>query len=142
MAAMSISQRMSGGAPMGAGKMAKGASQPGGDGGHYELHPHEDGSAHSVTPDGQEMQHPSMHHAMMHVAGHHDGEGAHSIVKHHAEGGHTSHHHKEGETSGPHEHEDMESVKQHMQGVAGEDGGGEGGKDQYDGESEGSGGLF
>lgn len=126
MAAMSISSVMGGKRNMpqpNAGKTA--------DGGHYEIHPHSDGTAHSVSPDGESKQHPSVHHALAHIAGHHEPDGAHSIVHHH-EAGHTSHHAKGGKVEGPVEHQDLEGVKEKMAEVSGEDGEGWGGKDQYD----------
>lgn len=143
MAALSISHAMSGGGKSPGGQMSGfGGGKPmaqkpqQSSGGHYEIHPHEDGSAHSMTPDGQQTEHPSMHHAMAHIAGHHDSEGAHSMVHHHMEG-HTSHHSKGGNVTGPHENASLDEVKQKMQEVAGE--GGESGGEQAmsTGESEG-----
>jgi hypothetical protein len=129
----SISEAMSGMSkkPMG---MAS-HSEP--DGGHYEVHPHSDGTAHSVTPDGKQTQHPSMHHAAAHILGHHDSEGAHSVVHHHM-GGHSHSHSKQGNTGGPDEHEDTEGVKRGMDKLSGEEGQGEGGRDQFDESESGS----
>jgi hypothetical protein len=125
------------------GKMGKPAMGGAESGGHYQIHPHEDGSAHSMTPDGQKMEHPSMHHAAAHMLGHHNSGDGHSVVHHHAEGGHTSHHAHEGAVNGPHEHQDLEGVKDKMAETSGESPEGEGGRDQFDHEPASAGsGLF
>lgn len=82
-------------------------------GGHYQIHPHEDGSAHTITPDGEKTEHPHMGHALAHVAGHHSPEHKHSVMEHHEDDSHTSHHH-DGETSGPHDHQNLQALKDHM----------------------------
>ena len=88
-------------------------------GSHSELHPHGDGTYHSVM-DGEKTEHPSFGHAMMHMAMKHEPEGGHSHVHHTEEGEHISHHGKDGEISGPHTSENLDEVKNHMAKVAGE----------------------
>jgi hypothetical protein len=137
----SISNMMSGGS---AGKQQRPMPQKpmaGEDSGHSELHPHGDGTYHTMT-GGRQTEHPHLGHALAHMAKHHEAEGSHSIVHHHAEG-HTAHHAKEGgEVMGPEEHPDTEGVKQGMDKMLG-GGEGEGGNDQHDHEgSSSSEGLF
>ncbi len=88
-----------------------------GGGEHSELHPHGDGSYHTMT-DGQKTEHPHLTHALAHLAGHHEPEHMHSAVQHHEDGTHTSAHHDGLETSGPHEHENMDALKDHLDNFA------------------------
>jgi hypothetical protein len=104
------------------------AGEPGADQKH-ELHVHSDGSAHTVTHDGTTTQHPSVHHALMHLA-HHSSPGHHLAVEHHGGGMSSTHHvHEDGAVQGPHDHENIEALKDHL------------GKFFNEEESEGSGGY-
>jgi hypothetical protein len=111
----SIAERMS---MMSSGHMAgdkkMGASRAGSE--HSELHDHGDGTYHTVTPDGNETQHPHMGHALMHLAAHHGGgEGKHMHVHQDGMGNHTSHHvGEDGKVQGPHDHDNLEALKAHM----------------------------
>ena len=141
----SISERMAG---MAAGPKRGGIAEhmsaapsheheEGGD--HTELHPHGDGTYHTVA-GGEKTEHPHIGHAMMHMAMHHEGDSAHSHVMHHEGGGHTSHHAKDGQVSGRHDHENMEALKQHMDKFLGEEE--QEGSGSYGGEHGGSDSLY
>lgn len=96
-------------------KGGDGADGDGGAGGHSQLHPHGDGSYHTITSDGQRTEHPHIGHALMHMAAHHEGDGKHMHVHQDGGGGHTSHHVAEdGKVQGPHDHENIEALKDHM----------------------------
>lgn len=135
---MSISERMASMAKGGGfGGENKGGmkAEPAGEGGeHSELHPHGDGSYHTIT-GGQKTEHPDITHAMAHMAGHHEPDGKHSHVMHHEDGSHTSSHHADGETSGPHDHENLEVLKDHFDQFMNEEGqeGRESGGESHDG---------
>jgi hypothetical protein len=79
---------------------------------HSELHSHGDGSYHTMHGGAQE-EHPSLGHALMHLAGKHEPEGKHMHVKH--DGMISSHHVAHGGgAEGPHDHENIDALKQHM----------------------------
>lgn len=94
-----------------------GSSEEGGD--HTELHDHGDGSYHSVI-DGEHTEHPSLGHALMHIATHHEPDGTHMHM--HSDGmGIHSHHVKDGgEVEGPHELESPEEAGSHAAEVMGD----------------------
>ena len=85
----------------------------GGGGEHSELHPHGDGSYHSITPGGERTEHPHIGHALVHLGKHHE-QGKHMHV--HSDGmEHTTHHAEDGgEVQGPHSHENIEALKEHL----------------------------
>jgi hypothetical protein len=92
------------------------AGEPG-VGEHSELHPHDDGTAHTITSDGEKTEHPSIHHALVHMAAHH-GPGEKHMMVHHMGGLVVTTHHAgaDGEVQGPHEHDanNLEGLKDHM----------------------------
>ena len=104
--------------PSASSKMTTKESEPkeGSDGGeHSELHPHGDGTYHTVVA-GQETEHPHLHHALMHMAGHHE-PGDHHMAVHHTPGAMnvTSHHTMgDGQVKGPHDHANAEALKDHF----------------------------
>lgn len=110
--------------PMAAKPPLSGPPEMGG-GEHMQVHDHGDGSFHTVSKEGEQTEHPTVGHMLMHVAHSSAPEHGHTHVMHNAEGGHTSHHvMQDGEIQGPHEHPDMESLAEHMRGMTGEGGGG------------------
>lgn len=82
---------------------------------HTTLHDHGDGTFHSEGSDGEKVEHPSIGHAMMHMASKHS-DGKHMHI--HSDGmggGHTSHQVSDGgKPEGPHDHENIEALKDHM----------------------------
>lgn len=110
--------------------MPKREHESGGGGQRSELHDHGDGTFHTMT-GGQKTEHQHIGAAMVHMAHHHAPEGGHSHVMHHMEG-HTMHHMSEsGQASGPHEAANMDELKGHMENATGEGGG-----EEYGGESQ------
>lgn len=104
--------------------------------GHSELHSHGDGSYHTVH-GGDQQEHPSLGHALMHLAGKHEPEGKHLHVKH--DGMISSHHVANGgEAEGPHDHENIDALKQHMDQFLSEEAAEKGG-DEYEESNEGEG---
>ena len=106
--------------------MAKGGNKPriadrapkmqdGEDGGeHSQLHDHGDGTFHTVTSDGERMEHPHLHHALVHLAAHHDGGARHFMVHH--DGSNIKSHEHGGEGGAPeaHDHDNIEALKDDM----------------------------
>jgi hypothetical protein len=127
--------------PMGGGMKdeapAKMETEGGGE--HSELHPHGDGTFHTVA-GGQQTEHPHIGHALAHLAAHHAPEHLHSHVEHKMDGSgmHTSHHARMGgEVDGPHDHANMDALKTHMDqflSEEGHEGGSAGGGHEQDGE--------
>lgn len=101
-----------------------------------ELHDHGDGTYHSMI-GGEKTEHPSLGHALMHMAAHHEPEGTH--VHAHSDGmGVKTHHVSDGgEPQGPTEHESPEEAGQHMASVMN----GEGGDSMPHGEPDGDEGM-
>jgi hypothetical protein len=120
--AMASSGKKSAGAMMGAkSDQAAGstsAGEPGADTQHSELYMHPDGSAQSVTSDGVKTEHPSLHHAAVHIMAHHAPGEKHMALHHDGGSTVTTHHHSGGAegVQGPHEHDaaNLEGLKQHM----------------------------
>jgi hypothetical protein len=105
----------------------KGKPEAGGSGSdaHTTLHDHGDGTFHTESHDGERTDHPSIGHAVVHIASRHAEGGKHMHI-HHDGGSHVSHHAGEdGQAQGPDEHADTEALKQHVGEFFG-DGGGEG----------------
>lgn len=86
------------------------------------LHDHGDGTFHTVSHDGAEEQHPSIGHALMHMASQHS-EGKHVHI-HHDSGGRISSHHvgHMGGVEGPQEHGSADEAGQHAAMVLGDGG--------------------
>lgn len=84
------------------------------------LHDHGDGTFHTVSHDGAEEQHPSIGHALMHIASQHS-EGKH-VHAHHDGGGKITSHHvgHMGGVEGPTEHGSPDEAGQHAAMVLGE----------------------
>lgn len=102
---------------------AHGASADHETGDSSELKAHGDGR-YTTKTGGSETEHPSLGHALVHLAGHHEPEGDHVHMHHDGLGGVTSHHSKDGgEVQGPHEHESPDDAGEHAKNVMnGEDG--------------------
>ncbi len=94
----------------------------------------EDGSHTVKHADGEETEHPNIHHAMMAVASKHE-SGDHGVMHHH--GGMPEHPHEgmeehhtvtthhvgmDGEVQGPHHHGSPEEAGQHLASMMGDDG--------------------
>lgn len=93
----------------------------GGDETSMTLHSKGDGTYHTES-GGEQTEHPSLGHALMHMAHHAEPDGKHMHI-HHDGFSHTSHGVDEnGEHSGPHDHEDTESLKEHVGEFFGSDG--------------------
>lgn len=125
---MKLTEAMSGMAqsrPMGNGGKPQAAAGESSDG-HSELHPHGDGTYHTVV-DGEKTEHPHIGHALAHLAGHHEPDGKHSHVQHNDDGTHTSHHHDGASVSGPHDHKNLEELKGHFDKFLNEEGNEHGG---------------
>lgn len=76
------------------------------------LHDHGDGTFHTASHDGERAEHPSIGHALMHIAAKH-ADGKHMHI-HHDGVSHTSHHVDEsGQVAGPHEHDSADAVAEH-----------------------------
>lgn len=84
-----------------------------------ELSDNGDGTFHTKTPDGKEMDHEHIGHALMHIASKH-AEGKHVHV--HEDGmGMVSHHHMgHGDVQGPHEHGSADEAGDHVKDVMGD----------------------
>ena len=82
---------------------------------HFQIHDHGDGTFHSITKEGDRMEHPHVGHLAIHVAAHHEQSGKHFHVHQNEMGEHTSHQATDGgEPEGPHDHENIEALKDHM----------------------------
>ncbi|MGH9345053.1 MAG: hypothetical protein ACRD19_14995 [Terriglobia bacterium] len=82
------------------------------------LHDHGDGTFHTESHDGERAEHPSIGHALMHLAAKHSG-GKHMHIHHDGEAM-TSHHvDEQGDIEGPHEHETPEDLADHVSNVMG-----------------------
>ena len=93
---------------------AKPPARGGEEGVHTQLHDHGDGTYHSITSDGEKTEHPSLGHALVHIASKHDGESKHMHISKGEDGGHTSHQASGGGVEGPHDHENIEKLKEHL----------------------------
>jgi hypothetical protein len=91
------------------------------EGGGSELHAHGDGSYHSVI-DGAKTEHPSIGHALVHMAAHHEPEGTH-VHAHHDGMSVKMHHAADGGDPQASEHESPEEAGQHMASVMNGEGG-------------------
>jgi hypothetical protein len=89
--------------------------------GHTTLHDHGDGSFHTDSSEGERTEHPTLGHALMHMASQHGADGKHMHA--HSDGfSHTTHHvEKGGQPEGPHDHENIEALKQHVGQFLGEE---------------------
>ena len=88
------------------------------------LHDHGDGTFHTESHDGERTEHPSIGHALVHLAAKHAEGGKHMHIHgHESGGGHTSHHaHEDGHVNGPHETESTDDLKEHVgESMGGED---------------------
>ena len=82
---------------------------------HITIHKHADGSHSTETHDGEKMEHPTLGHALMHAANHHEPDAKHMHVKSDGMGAMESHHvGEDGNIEGPHDHENIEALKDHM----------------------------
>ena len=91
--------------------------------GHITIHKGEGGGYSTETHDGEKMEHPTLGHALMHAANHHEPDSKHMHVKDDSMGGMESHHvGEDGEVQGPHSHENIEALKQHMDQFLNEEG--------------------
>ena len=123
--------------------MGGGGHEDGGDGKRSELHSKGDGTYHTVTSDGEHMDHPTIHHATAHLAHHHEG-GAHMHIHHDGSKMSSSHVAEDGEVQGPHDHANIEALKEHLGKFFGEEenegaGGGYGGHGEESGDMTGLG---
>jgi len=83
------------------------------EGEHTQLHPHGDGTYHTVI-SGEKTDHPHIGHALVHMGAHHE-PGKHHHVHQGEDGAITSHHAGEdGQVQGPHNHENIEALKENM----------------------------
>ena len=90
--------------------MGGGESEEGG----HSIHPHGDGTFHSVSAEGERTEHPTAGHAAAHFLGKHGEEGKHAVVSHDGFE-HTSHQVESGgEVEGPHVHPDAEALGEHL----------------------------
>src|ERR1035441_4285710 len=89
----------------------------------HTIHPHGDGSFHSIGADGEKTEHPTAGHAATHFLAKHGEEGQH--VHAHSDGmEHTTHHTTgggNGKVEGPHSHENIEALKDHVGKFLGEE---------------------
>ena len=118
---MSIAERMGG---MAAGDKKSGMAErlssgpkpepAAGGSAHTTLHDHGDGTFHSEGHDGEKMEHPSIGHALMHLAGKHGDGGKHLHAHQGEDGSHTTHQHDGSQVQGPHDHENIEALKEHL----------------------------
>jgi hypothetical protein len=78
------------------------------------LHAHGDGTYHTEHEGGGRTEHPTLGHALMHMANHHEPGGKHAHV--HSEGGvHTLHTVDEnGNHEGPHDHQNLDELHSSM----------------------------
>lgn len=91
-------------------------------GDHSELHPHGDGTYHSVS-GGEQTEHPTLGHALMHMAAKHEPEGDHMHLHHDGMGGVKSSHVKAGGEVEEQDHDGAESAGQHVASAMGGEGG-------------------
>ena len=87
------------------------------------LHAHGDGTYHSETGGypGKRTEHPTIGHALMHIASLHS-ESDHMHIHAHDDG-FTTHHVKEGgKPKGPHEHKTLSALKRHIADVMDDEG--------------------
>jgi hypothetical protein len=108
--------------PMSAAKDANGPVDSG-EGNSTTLHDNGDGS-YKTEGGGESQEHPSIGHALIHIASKHGGDGKHMHIHSDGMGSHTTHHGEGGQVEGPHEHGDTEELKNHVGSVMGD---GEGG---------------
>ena len=74
------------------------------------LHDHGDGTFHTESEDGERTEHPHIGHALMHMAGKHDG-GMHHMTSSDGMGDMKSHSTMGGEVDGPHDYQNIEQAK-------------------------------
>lgn len=110
-----------GGSPKDKGKGSEMASEHE-SGSSTSLHSHGDGSFHTEGGAGERTEHPSLGHALMHMAHQHAPEGKHVHV--HSSGGMHSMHTVDdnGDNQGPHDHGNLEELKSSMDQFLGEEG--------------------
>ena len=90
---------------------------------HITIHKHADGTHSTETEGGEKMEHPTLGHALVHAAAHHEPDSSHMHIKHDGMGGLESHHvGEDGQAQGPHEHPDVEALKSHLDKFLGEEG--------------------
>ena len=83
--------------------------------GHITIHKGAEGGYHTETHDGEKMEHPTLGHALMHAANHHEPLAKHMHIKDEGMGEMESHHvGEDGEPQGPHSHENLEALKEHL----------------------------
>lgn len=83
-------------------------------GSHIAIHSHGDGTYHTETHDGEREEHPTLGHALMHAAHHHEPDGKHAHVKHDGVSMQSHHAGEDGNVEGPHDHENIEALKDHL----------------------------
>lgn len=90
-----------------------------GGGNSSTLHDNGDGS-YKTESGGETTEHPSIGHALVHIASKHGGDGKHMHIHSDGMGSHTTHHGEGGSVEGPHEHGDTEGLKEHVGSVMGD----------------------
>lgn len=80
---------------------------------HVEIHPHGDGTFHTMH-GGEQVEHPSHGHALIHAAKVHAEEGHSHFHGHHDGVMHQSHSVRAGEEPESREHEDVQGMHEHM----------------------------
>ncbi len=107
----------------------KGEEGEEGGGDALSLHSNGDGTYHTEGGGGQE-EHPTLGHALMHMAHHNEPEGKHMHIHHDGLSVKSHGIHESGEHDGPHEHDDLEGAKDHMDQMMGDGGDEDGDEDE------------
>lgn len=106
----------------------------GGGGGAMELHPHGDGTFHTMV-EGQKEEHPDHLSAIAHLAHHAEPEGKHMHIHHDGFSMKSHGTDESGQHDGTHDHENLDELKGSMDKFLGEEGHeGEGGEGHEGGE--------
>lgn len=80
---------------------------------HHSVHPHGDGSFHTIDDQGKRVDHEHFGGMAMHLAKHHS-SGEHMHIHGHEDGYTTHHVSDDGAVQGPDEHERMGQLKMHV----------------------------
>lgn len=117
----SHASKMAGGTPKPSARTFEEKPAAGGEasGNATTLHDNGDGS-YKTESGGESTTHPSIGHALVHIASKHGGDGKHMHIHSDGMGSHTTHHGEGGSVEGPHEHGDTEGLKEHVGSVMGD----------------------
>ena len=118
-----------GGMMKGEEKPAEKAETEGAEGDAMTMYSHGDGTYHTER-GGEQMEHPTLGHALIHMAHHNEPESKHMHISHDGLSVKSHGISESGEHDGPHEHDGTDGAKEHMDSLFG----GEGDEDQDDGE--------